>query len=424
MWHWTMGFPLRTDRARARARQAALGGVLVCALLALGSPAESAAAGCTVDAATMTAPGCAVLRSDDGGGAPEATWGSVDCETAGRASLVTGGGDPSATPSGAAQGNDSYRRLTVLDGDDVWGERCELGHNDWQSARGTFSLYQEGDHKITFFSQRYSSESFASVDQWQTVFQAKQAQPYAGDGNAGVALELQIMNDKLYLQRWWETDWTTPAPVAGAWIRYALDVVYSADPNRGSVQLYVDGNGDGDWLDEGEQSPLVRGATLATETDGGAGLAVGASIPSHARIGLYHDESIPCPPPSGCGLDSDNVAVVNAGPTGTGVGAGARFHIERVKRHNNATATMVVRAPGPGTIAIGGRGVRTRGAGQSKASNRATSGGRVKVLIKSRGQAKRKLRRSGRARVLAKVTYRPTGGSPDRRGKPIKLVRR
>ena len=46
-----------------------------------------------------------------------------------------------------------------------------------------------------------------------------------------------------------------PLPANGIWVRYAMDVVYSSNPNVGSMKLYADTNGDGDFTDAGEQSP-------------------------------------------------------------------------------------------------------------------------------------------------------------------------
>jgi hypothetical protein len=274
---------------------------------------------CVIDPATMTAPGCKLLRNDTSAASnPEAgLWGHIECESSTRYSYQGTDGDPRSMATGAPQPDTAYRRETVLDGDDFWGERCELGRNQWQNGEnrgartsGTFALYGEGQHKITFFSQRYPSSSFTGTGAWQAVYQNKQTEPYGGDGGNGVALDLQVHHNRLYLEQWWQVQWTTPAPLTGTWIRYALDVVYSADPAVGSVKLYVDANGDGDWLDSGEQSPTVSGATLARETVGGYGIPVGGSIPSHARIGLYHDVSIPCGAPTGCVVETDNVQVL------------------------------------------------------------------------------------------------------------------
>ncbi len=297
------------------------GGKLKLKLVEPQDPAAAASNCAGVDAATLTAPGCNVLRDDSASVADPVAglWGNIECAADSRHAYMTAGGDVSSTASGTAQGNDAYRRLTVIDGDDFWGERCELGRNTSRygenkgsATSGTFALYQHGERRITFFSQRYP-ENFSSGNLWQTVMQMKQAQP-ADNAGRGPVLELQLYNGRLELQNSWREAWSTSAPAEGTWIRYALDVVYSPDPAVGSVQVYVDLNGDGDAADEGEQSPKLNMATQLVESSGpnGAsdGLAAGDAIPDHLRLGLYHSPEIACPPPGGCSVDVDNVQVV------------------------------------------------------------------------------------------------------------------
>jgi hypothetical protein len=44
--------------------------------------------------------------------------------------------------------------------------------------------------------------------------------------------------------------------------------------------------------------------------------------------------------------------------------------------------------------------------------------------VKTRGKAKKKLNRKGKAKVRANVTFTPTGGDPNTESKKIKLVKR
>jgi hypothetical protein len=282
-------------------------------------PAEPA---CAVDPETMTAPGCETLRDDTGvPAAPRhGLWGSIDCADRSRVAWSSADGDPAPTATGASQANDAYRRLTVLDGDNVYGERCELGRNSHTDGEnrgsqtsGTFALYRDGERRITFFSERYPENFSVAAPAWQTIAQMKQTQP-ADNAGLGPVLELQLWDNRLWLQNSWRQAWVTRAPRSRTWIRFAVDVVYSADPAVGSVTVYVDLNGDGDALDAGERSPRLPMATLIAETDGTAGatdgVAAGEAIPDHLRLGLYHEPSLPCPPPNGCSVDIDNVEVL------------------------------------------------------------------------------------------------------------------
>jgi Ca2+-binding RTX toxin-like protein len=294
-----------------------------------GSPSPPAA-NCALDPATMTAPGCTLMSSDTASSAnPERLWGRIECASDSRASEVTSGGDPYPTAGGAPQGNSASRRLTVLDGDDFWGERCELGRNESRygsdGGDGTFQLYREGERRITIVDFRLPGDFQTDARPFQTLLQMKQTQP-SDNGSCPPVLSLEVRNGEWWLQHaetpgacgesLTETLWKAPA-VTGVWVRMALDVTYSQHSNKGSVKLYLDRNGDGDSLDADERSPTITTHTLKYETpdpDGKAndtdGLGPGDSIPSHLRVGLYHDPSIACPAPAGCSVQMDNVQVV------------------------------------------------------------------------------------------------------------------
>ena len=86
---------------------------------------------------------------------------------------------------------------------------------------------------------------------------------------------------------------------ANKWTRFAWDVYYSQDASKGWLQVSADLNGDGDFEDPGERSPVIHAATLKTEASGsfnaGDGLDAGQAIPSNLKIGINHDDSISCP---------------------------------------------------------------------------------------------------------------------------------
>lgn len=266
---------------------------------------------------------CPLVREDTAGQAdPVPVWGQLDCQTLTRHQhqWIATDGDLHTTGNGRVQTDLSYRRLTVLDTDDVWGERCELGRNEHRSGYTprTFVLYREGQHRVTFMSLRLPGNFPLGATAWQVVAQMKQTQPSANGGGTPV-LSLEAYGGRWRLMQSTSSGassnnrqlWSTPAQT-GAWTRFAFDVRYSQDPSVGSVKVYADLNGDGDALDSGEQSPEIDTYTLKSETTGGSstdGIAPGESIPSHLRAGIYHASSIPCPAPLGCSTEIDNVQV-------------------------------------------------------------------------------------------------------------------
>jgi Polysaccharide lyase len=257
----------------------------------------------------MTAPVCGQVAGDTGASSsPIPFWGSIQCANESRYSYGTSGGDTDPTASGAAQGNESFRRLTVLDGDEFYGERCELGLN---STSGPTAFYHEGEQRVTYYSERLPSNFPLSTNHWQTVMQMKQAQPSHDDGS-GVAIEMEARGNRWVASALWHEIFSFPAS-SNTWTRFAWDVYYSKDPAKGWIQISADLNGDGDFNDPGERSPVIHTATMATEIAGYPGdkIAPGTGIPSHLRLGIYHDPTIACPAPYGCSVDVDNVQVVS-----------------------------------------------------------------------------------------------------------------
>ena len=257
----------------------------------------------------LTVRGCTLIASDTAAGAdPIPFWGRIDCASSLRHQRPILNGDLHPTAEGELQRDLAFRRLTVLDGDDVYGERCELGQNDHRV--GPTSFYRHGQRRATFVSLRLPSDFPLSTTTFQVVMQMKQAQPSAG--GSGVP----ILDLNAFRHTWWVDGqdgvrWTFPAR-RGVWTRFVFDVLYHRNPSKGQLQVSADLNADGDLSDARERSPRITMATLKTETAGRFpdGIKTGHPIPSHLRTGIYHHQSIACPGPTGCSVDVDNVQVL------------------------------------------------------------------------------------------------------------------
>jgi Polysaccharide lyase len=266
---------------------------------------SAAKRGCDLRPMRLSAARCRVIDSDSSARRnPTRLWGRIDCTSRDRVNRRVA----ASGPGRAATRNGKYRQLRVIDGDNIYGERCELGLNDWQAK--TFAKFRQGQRRVTFASLRFSKHFPLYKRMWQTVLQMKQTEPSLSS-NRGPVLEVQAWQGRLRLIHNWHQLWSTKIR-KNRWIRIALVVRYSQSHRGGSVRMYVDRNGDGDARDKHERSRRFHVRTLMRELPGETirGLPPGASIPSHLRVGIYHDPRYRCPPPEGCSIDVDNVKVL------------------------------------------------------------------------------------------------------------------
>ena len=127
---------------------------------------------------------CKLVRSDTAAD-PNAhhLWGArYACASNQRVSNPRSGGDPRPTALGTPQGNTAYRKLTVFDGDNYSGERCELGYNTWNEGLanpsnpyGTFYNYFEGTAAPPTSASGSPTTSRSTRSSWQGVGQMKQS---------------------------------------------------------------------------------------------------------------------------------------------------------------------------------------------------------------------------------------------------------
>ena len=98
------------------------------------------------------------------------------------------------------------------------------------------------------------------------------------------------------------------------------------------------------------------------------------------------------------------------------------FSFGKLKRKvNKGIAILKVKVPGPGTLRMSGKKVKSI---KASASKTADGPGTVKLKIRAKGKAKKRLNSVGLSKVKAKITYTPTGGDPNSRTKKAKLKKR
>ena len=91
---------------------------------------------------------------------------------------------------------------------------------------------------------------------------------------------------------------------------------------------------------------------------------------------------------------------------------------ELKKNKRKGTAKLTVKVPGPGELEL----ARTN---KVKAEEQtAEDAGEQKLIVRSKGEAKKKLNSDGKAKVNPKVTFTPDGGEPNTERKQITLVKR
>ena len=97
------------------------------------------------------------------------------------------------------------------------------------------------------------------------------------------------------------------------------------------------------------------------------------------------------------------------------------------RNKRKGTATLGVIVPGPGTLALGGQGVKAQQAAGAVGSKSVKAAGTVNLLVKATGKAKGKLSRTGKATVAPSVTYTPftdISGDPNTQSTKVKLIKK
>ncbi|HWO47851.1 MAG TPA: hypothetical protein VNM41_07295 [Solirubrobacterales bacterium] len=138
-----------------------------------------------------------------------------------------------------------------------------------------------------------------------------------------------------------------------------------------------------------------------THRSPGAKQAVSVTVPKNAKPGVYE------------------VTITATAPQGGSVSQVAKLKVTKPKlkfgavKFNKAagTATLSVKVPGAGTLTVAGKGI-------VKAKKKAKT---LKITVRAKGKTLALLDQVGKAKVKAKVTFKPSSGIAVKRTKAITL---
>jgi hypothetical protein len=131
---------------------------------------------------------------------------------------------------------------------------------------------------------------------------------------------------------------------------------------------------------------------------------VKASAPKNVKPGTYEVTLTATAPQGGTATQVAKVKVVKP-----------KIKLGGVKLNKaKGTATLSVKVPGAGTLTVSGKGL-------AKTKKKAKKAKKLKITIKAKGATKAQLEQLGKAKVKAKLTFKPTSGIAAKKTKSLTL---
>lgn len=94
------------------------------------------------------------------------------------------------------------------------------------------------------------------------------------------------------------------------------------------------------------------------------------------------------------------------------------FTFGKLKRNKKkGTALLTVNTPGPGTVLLFGKGIKTENGATGEQQS-------YTLRVIPKGKTKKKLRKAGQVKVKVKITFTPNGGTPNTQVETIKLIKK
>ncbi len=222
-------------------------------------------------------------------------WADYSCQNATRFTQYTN------TPGYPAPlfGPAAYR-IELFDGDDSFGERCELvlGNTSASNYHGPASIFHSGDDLVIHYAYYLPTDypfkpdcsNVSICEDGGLILQLKQL------GSCGTpALGLVATGRGMFIRNS-DQNFCESGPmhsilayplILGQWVQVAVRVKFSTDPAVGRIGLWYRTN-PGDWVDVGN----VFTHTMKSPTDHPSTACPESTPCSHARIGIYRDPDV------------------------------------------------------------------------------------------------------------------------------------
>jgi len=172
----------------------------------------------------------------------------------------------------------------------------------------------------------------------------------------------------------------------------ALGGIYVAD--RGEERIFHF-TADGGFLGSAE-APAVAGVAVACQSN----VFASEATVGFARVQRFGEPGTPAPPCAASAEPVEPIAAPLLRPPSN------RFHFAGLRlSRSNGFATLYVRVPGAGQLKLTGRGFRRLSRGARGATT-------VAIPIKPKVRLRRFLKRHGKGRIRAVVTFTPPDGTP------------